>query len=34
MRLAVAGIAMGVVCGLALMRMMGNLLFDIPTYDP
>jgi len=34
MRLAVAGIAMGVMCGLAVTRMMGNLLFDIPTYDP
>jgi len=34
MRLAVAGIAMGIVCGLAVTRLMRNLLFDIPTYDP
>jgi len=34
MRLALAGIAMGIVCGLAVTRLMGNLLFDIPTYDP
>ena len=34
MRLAIAGIAMGIVCGLAVTRLMGNLLFDVPTYDP
>jgi len=34
MRLAAAGIAMGIVCGLAVTRLMGKLLFDIPTYDP
>jgi ABC-type antimicrobial peptide transport system permease subunit len=34
MRLAVAGIATGIVCGLAVTRLMGDLLFDIPTYDP
>jgi ABC-type antimicrobial peptide transport system permease subunit len=34
MRLAILGIAMGIVCGLAVTRLMGNLLFDIPAYDP
>jgi len=34
MRLALVGIAIGIACGLAVTRMMGNLLFDVPTYDP
>jgi ABC-type lipoprotein release transport system permease subunit len=34
MRLAGTGIALGIVCGLAVTRLMGNLLFDVPTYDP
>jgi len=34
MRLAGAGIALGIVCGLAVTRLMGDLLFDVPSYDP
>jgi len=34
MRLAVAGIAAGVLCALALTRLMETLLFDVSTTDP
>jgi putative ABC transport system permease protein len=34
MRLAGAGIVMGIGGALAVTRLLGNLLFDIPTYDP
>src|SRR5579871_603470 len=34
MRLVGVGIALGIVCGLAVTRLMGNLLFNVATYDP
>lgn len=34
MRLAGAGIVAGIACGLAVTRLIANLLFDVPTYDP
>jgi predicted permease len=34
MRLVVVGIVLGIGSGLAVTRLMGNLLFNVPTYDP
>ena len=34
MRLVGLGIVLGIVAGLAVTRLMGNLLFNVPTYDP
>ena len=34
MRLVAVGIVPGIVSGLAVTRLMGNLLFNMPTYDP
>jgi putative ABC transport system permease protein len=34
MRLVGLGIVVGIVTGLAVTRLMGNLLFNVPTYDP
>ena len=34
MRLVAVGILLGIGSGLAITRLMGNLLFNVPTYDP
>jgi ABC-type antimicrobial peptide transport system permease subunit len=34
MRLAAAGIAVGVVCGLVVTRLLETLLFNVQAYDP
>ena len=34
MRLAMTGIALGILSGLVVTRWMRSLLFDVPTYDP
>src|SRR5581483_4982492 len=34
MRLAAIGIAAGIICGIAVTRMLETLLFDVRAYDP
>ncbi|MBZ5619038.1 MAG: hypothetical protein LAQ69_09990 [Acidobacteriia bacterium] len=34
MRLVAGGIVLGIGSGLAVTRLMGSLLFNVPTYDP
>jgi ABC-type antimicrobial peptide transport system permease subunit len=34
MRLAGVGIVVGIGCGLAVTRLIANLLFNVPPYDP
>jgi ABC-type antimicrobial peptide transport system permease subunit len=34
MRLAAAGIVLGILGGLAITHLMESLLFDVPSYDP